>query len=418
LAKRALKAGSTDQTIDVFIPDSASTTGGGKTGLVYNSAGLTCYYRKGATGSATALTLATQTVGGAHSDGGFVEVDATNMPGVYRLDLSDTIVASAGMVTLLLKGATGMAPVPIELEVVSYDPFDATRLGLSALPNAAAAASGGLPTVGTGTGQVNPSSGKVPATIAAGDIANGAITAASIATDAITAAKIASNAITAAKIAADAIGASQLAADAVTEIQSGLATSANVTTITGHLTDIKGATFNGTTDSLEAIRDRGDSAWTTATGFSTHSAADVWAVGTRTITGGTITTYTGNTPQTGDAYARLGAPAGASIAADVAAVKAETAAILDDTGTSGVVVASGSKTGYSLAAAGLDSIVIETGLNARQALAIIAASAAGTLAGAATTTITIDGAGVAIDRIVATVDADGNRTAVILTPPA
>ncbi len=36
----------------------------------------------------------------------------------------------------------------------------------------------------------------------------------------------------------------------------------------------------------------------------------------------TITTYTGNTLQTGDSYARLGAPAGASHAADIAAVKA------------------------------------------------------------------------------------------------
>jgi hypothetical protein len=40
-------------------------------------------------------------------------------------------------------------------------------------------------------------------------------------------------------------------------------------------TEIKGATFSGTTDSLEALRNRGDAAWTTATGFSTHSAADV-----------------------------------------------------------------------------------------------------------------------------------------------
>lgn len=38
----------------------------------------------------------------------------------------------------------------------------------------------------------------------------------------------------------------------------------------------------------------------------------------------TLTTYTGNTPQTGDAYARLGAPAGASVSADVAAVKVDT----------------------------------------------------------------------------------------------
>lgn len=42
--------------------------------------------------------------------------------------------------------------------------------------------------------------------------------------------------------------------------------------------------FANTTDSTEALRDRGDSAWATATGFSTHSAADVWAVGTRTLT--------------------------------------------------------------------------------------------------------------------------------------
>jgi hypothetical protein len=48
---------------------------------------------------------------------------------------------------------------------------------------------------------------------------------------------------------------------------------------------------------------------------------------------GTLTTYTGNTPQTGDAFARLGAPAGASVSADVAAVKVDTAAILVDTGT-------------------------------------------------------------------------------------
>lgn len=45
----------------------------------------------------------------------------------------------------------------------------------------------------------------------------------------------------------------------------------------------------------------------------------------------TLTTYTGNTPQTGDSFARLGAPAGASVSADVAAVKAQTAAIETDT---------------------------------------------------------------------------------------
>ena len=38
------------------------------------------------------------------------------------------------------------------------------------------------------------------------------------------------------------------------------------TTLEAHLTDIKGGTFSGATDSLEAVRDRGDAAWTTGAG--------------------------------------------------------------------------------------------------------------------------------------------------------
>jgi hypothetical protein len=84
----------------------------------------------------------------------------------------------------------------------------------------------------------------------------------------------------------------------------------------------------------------------------------------------------------------------------------------------GTVASVVTKTGYVLAATGLDSIVVEVGLNARQALAINASASGGKLSGAATTTITILGAGVATTRILATVDEDGNRSAVTLTPPA
>lgn len=70
----------------------------------------------------------------------------------------------------------------------------------------------------------------------------------------------------------------------------------------------------------------------------------------------TVTTLTGHTAQTGDAFARLGAPAGASVSADVAAVKSDTAATLLDTGTDGVVVAAASKTGYALSAAGVQAV--------------------------------------------------------------
>lgn len=118
MSLRTIKAGAVDQTIDVPLKDSSSPVGGGLTGLVFNSAGLTCYYRKGATGASTALTLATlAAVTSVHSDGGFKEIDATNMPGMYRLDLSDAMVADAGMLTIFIQGAANLVPCEIQIEV-------------------------------------------------------------------------------------------------------------------------------------------------------------------------------------------------------------------------------------------------------------------------------------------------------------
>lgn len=48
--------------------------------------------------------------------------------------------------------------------------------------------------------------------------------------------------------------------------------------------------------------------------------------------------------------------AGATVGVDVVAVKSDTAAILADTGTDGVVVAAASKTGYALSSAGIQAI--------------------------------------------------------------
>lgn len=54
-----------------------------------------------------------------------------------------------------------------------------------------------------------------------------------------------------------------------------LSTDVALGSIIGQLLDNGTAwSFDRTTDSLEAIRDRGDAAWITAVGFSTHSAAD------------------------------------------------------------------------------------------------------------------------------------------------
>jgi hypothetical protein len=74
--------------------------------------------------------------------------------------------------------------------------------------------------------------------------------------------------------------------------------------------------------------------------------------------------------------------------------------------------------GVALTAAGMDLVVVETGLNARQALAIACSAVAGKLTGAAGPTTVTSAAGVpGTTRISAAVDATG-RTAVTLTPPA
>jgi len=51
--------------------------------------------------------------------------------------------------------------------------------------------------------------------------------------------------------------------------------------------------------------------------------ANGYYTGNLTGTLSTLTTYTGNTPQTGDSFTRIGAPVGASISADIAAVQAD-----------------------------------------------------------------------------------------------
>lgn len=103
--------GSTSQTVRLFIQDTSKTDGTGLTGLVHNTSGLTAYYAKGATGTATAITLATQTAGGAWTSGGFVAVDGTNMPGVYRLDVPNAALDSEVETIVMLRGAANMAPV-------------------------------------------------------------------------------------------------------------------------------------------------------------------------------------------------------------------------------------------------------------------------------------------------------------------
>src|ERR1700688_4940716 len=86
MAKFQLCQGTTSKMIHVFLQNSTSTTGGGITGLVYNTSGLTAYYLLEGASSMTSVSLVTATVG-TYSSGGFKEISSTNAPGLYEIGL-------------------------------------------------------------------------------------------------------------------------------------------------------------------------------------------------------------------------------------------------------------------------------------------------------------------------------------------
>ena len=278
---RCILKGSTDQSVIIRIID--STDGTPETGVVYNTSGIAMWYRReGAT--VTAITEATLAAAdSAHSDGGIIHLS----DGYYRLDLPDAAVAT-GVASVMVGGAvTGMIVIGTEIQLVNYNPQDGVRLGLTAMPNAAADAAGGLPISDAGGLDMD--------------------------------AKLANtNEVTAARM--------------------------------GALTDwINGGRLDLIIDAIQACTDRLTAAragvlddWLNAGRLDNILDARASQTSVDTIDGivdtivarviGTIAAGTHN-PQSGDAYARLGAPAGASVSADVAAVKSDSAAILVDTGT-------------------------------------------------------------------------------------
>lgn len=145
----------------------------------------------------------------------------------------------------------------------------------------------------------------------------------------------------------------------------------------------------------------------TIAGTSTATAtADAlgWIIGTLAGTG----TLTGTRYATGSLEADITPFTTLSPENLAAAVWDAVAADNNDTGTMG------EKVNDAGSASNPWTEVIEGNYTAAELLRIIAAALAGELAGAGTATITITGVDAATDRIVASVDLSGNRTAVTL----
>lgn len=133
MAKLSVQAGSTGVSVNLFIQSATATDGSGMTGLKQNTASLTCYYIRQRT-TATPITLATSTVGNGWVSGGFMEVDATNAKGIYDFGIPNAAIGTGSpFATVIFQGATGMAPLPLEIELTAWNNQDATGGGINNL---------------------------------------------------------------------------------------------------------------------------------------------------------------------------------------------------------------------------------------------------------------------------------------------
>src|SRR4051812_8725309 len=111
---REMKAGTTSGILPVFLQDNSVTTGAGLTGLVYNTASLTCYYKRSNGTASVVVTLADITTLGTWVSGGFKAMDGTHMPGSYEFHPPDAaLAAGATWVEFFFMGATNLAQTPI-----------------------------------------------------------------------------------------------------------------------------------------------------------------------------------------------------------------------------------------------------------------------------------------------------------------
>jgi hypothetical protein len=395
--------GSTDRSVTVRIIDSSDGTP--ETGVVYNTAGIDLWYRRegGAKTSITEATLASLTA--AHADGGFLHI----ADGVYRLDLPDAAFATGansvefgGTVTGMIVIGGRVRLVDFNLESSKPDVNVAEVGGDDQTPDILVTMAGDYDneslevnvTKWTGTVVATPDTVGYPVVTVKDGTGQGELQTSS--------GRVNSNLVTVNSDSQPVDGLEQMGVDydQNSDIKTNVIRWKNsvapafptnfsdlaVTATTGKVTvgtndDKSGYSISGTIttlDGLDAALDtaHGAGSWATATGFSTHNAADVWSATTRTLSafgfnvdlnadqsGVTIGTVTTNTDMRGTDSASTHA------AADVWSVTTRTLSAFgfnvdlnaDQSGvTVGTVSNVSDKTGYSISG----SVTTLDGLNA------------------------------------------------------
>ena len=125
-----LRQGSCSQTVRFLLIDEQGT--GGKTGLTAQSEGLRAAFLRDGELKPTPITLKPWEID-AYISGGFREVDAQTMPGLYELGLPDEVCSEGANRATLMIQAPGVSPQVVHIDLVAYDPYDGYRLGLDCL---------------------------------------------------------------------------------------------------------------------------------------------------------------------------------------------------------------------------------------------------------------------------------------------
>lgn len=81
------------------------------------------YWRPGDSTATTVTDSALATLGTAYTSGGIIEVDATNLPGIYRFDAPDAMWTSLDAVTLVCTG-TGALNYTEKFDIEAYEAAD------------------------------------------------------------------------------------------------------------------------------------------------------------------------------------------------------------------------------------------------------------------------------------------------------
>jgi hypothetical protein len=291
--------------------------------------------------------------------------------GIYYLDLTSTEMNADAVCVIVKTSTSGAKTTPIILypEETGDINVDVTAWNGTAIP---AVHTAGYPIVtvkdGTGTGEIDTTSG-------------GVLVAA-----------IAANAITASAIAADAIGASELAADAATEIGTAVwATAARTVTAATNITST-GAAVPITAGGLVSADVTAISTDTAAANNAESFFDGTGYAGTNNVIPTVTTTTTATNVTTVNGLA-----AGVITAAAIATGAIDADALAADAGT-------------ELADAIWDEVV-EGSFTARQWMRLFAAMLLGEASGGGTASIVFRDASDTKTRITFTVDGSGNRSA-------